>query len=45
VKREMNEGGLESFERFASFISLSANISERVKKNYDKIDFCRTLNS
>lgn len=36
---------MDSFEHFAKYIDLSQQLEGRVKTNYDKIDFCRTLNS
>ena len=39
----MESGYLESFERFSKHIDLSEAIENKVKENYDKMEFCRAL--
>ena len=43
LTNEMESGYLESFERFSKHIDLSEAIENKVKENYDKMEFCRAL--
>ena len=42
---ELDEGQLESFEKFAKHIDLSPATEMKVQENFRKMEFCRTLHT